>query len=460
MAPAAWSCSLSDPHTPSTCARWATRSSSTSPTPICRRTWRAATTPPISARRSPASMSPAAGNGARIVINAKGDYEQLAYQSDDQYVVEIQPKRKAATRRRTTSRVYTGEQLTLNFQDIDTRAVLQLLADASGQNIVVSDTVNGSVTLRLQNVPWDQALDIVLRTKGLDKRRDGNVIIVAPAGGARHAREGGPRRQEGYPGTGAAALGVPAGQLRQGRRHGALIKSQGNSLLSSRGNVAVDDRTNTLLLQDTRGASRRHPPAGRDARHSGAAGADRGAHRHRQRRLRARLGARFGFTGMHSNGNNGLVTTTGTAAGTDTRRIRAHQLQTSTAPALPRCRADRWQRAANRYNVNLPVANPGRQHRVRLLGSRLHRRSRAVGRAGRDARRDHLLAARDHREPEGSDHRAGHGDPVSGSPPRAARPPFRSRRRCCRSRSRRRSRRTTASSSISMSRRTASARWS
>ena len=76
--------------------------------------------------------------------------------------------------------MYTGERLTLNFQDIETRAVLQLLADASGQNIVVSDSVNGNVTLRLQNVPWDQALDIVLRTKGLDKRREDNVIIVAP----------------------------------------------------------------------------------------------------------------------------------------------------------------------------------------------------------------------------------------------------------------------------------------
>ena len=76
---------------------------------------------------------------------------------------------------------YTGERLTLNFQDIDVRAVLQLLADTSGQNIVVSDSVQGSVTLRLQNVPWDQALDIVMRTKGLAMRRRDNVILVGPA---------------------------------------------------------------------------------------------------------------------------------------------------------------------------------------------------------------------------------------------------------------------------------------
>ncbi|HEV3180521.1 MAG TPA: AMIN domain-containing protein, partial [Steroidobacteraceae bacterium] len=116
-----------------------------------------------------------AGNGSRISIAANGDYEQLAYQSDDQYVVEVAPRHKAANAPEDKP-VYTGERLTLNFQDIETRAVLQLLADASGQNIVVSDSVSGNVTLRLQNVPWDQALDIVLRTKGLDKRRQDNVI--------------------------------------------------------------------------------------------------------------------------------------------------------------------------------------------------------------------------------------------------------------------------------------------
>src|SRR4051812_18944691 len=119
------------------------------------------------------------GDGVRVAITAQGDFEQLAYQTDDQYVVEVQPARKTAAKVED-KKVYTGERLTLNFQDIETRAVLQLLADASGQNIVVSDSVSGSVTLRLQNVPWDQALDIVLRTKGLDKRKNDNVIIVAP----------------------------------------------------------------------------------------------------------------------------------------------------------------------------------------------------------------------------------------------------------------------------------------
>src|ERR1035438_2845873 len=115
---------------------------------------------------------------SRLVISAQGDFEQLAYQSDNQYTIEIKPSLKRSNAEE--KKEYTGERLTLNFQDIDVRSVLQLLADTSGQNIVVSDSVAGNLTLRLQNVPWDQALDIVLRTKGLDKRRQDNVIIIGP----------------------------------------------------------------------------------------------------------------------------------------------------------------------------------------------------------------------------------------------------------------------------------------
>ncbi len=117
--------------------------------------------------------------GTQLVISASGDFEQLAYQSDDQYVIEIQPRKQQRVQAEDKP-AYTGERMTANFQDIDTRTLLQLIADTSGRNIVVSDSVNGSVTLRLNNVPWDQVLDIVLRTKGLDKRIQDNVIIVAP----------------------------------------------------------------------------------------------------------------------------------------------------------------------------------------------------------------------------------------------------------------------------------------
>ena len=120
----------------------------------------------------------------RIVISAEGKYDQLAYQSDNEFSIEINPvpdQIEEASSLYSESKEYEGQRLTLNFQDIETRAVLQLLAETSGRNIVVSDTVQGNVTLRLRNVPWDQALDIVMTTKGLDMRQNGNVIIVAPA---------------------------------------------------------------------------------------------------------------------------------------------------------------------------------------------------------------------------------------------------------------------------------------
>src|SRR5690606_4513819 len=120
----------------------------------------------------------------RLLVTPSADYVQPAYQTDNTFTLELTPsveEEQEALGIFDETREYTGERLTLNFQDIETRAVLQLLADTSGLNIVVSDTVQGNVTLRLQNVPWDQALDILLTTKGLDMRRNGNVMIVAPA---------------------------------------------------------------------------------------------------------------------------------------------------------------------------------------------------------------------------------------------------------------------------------------
>nr|PZN75642.1 MAG: type IV pilus secretin PilQ [Pseudomonadota bacterium] len=308
-----------------------------------------------------------ADGGTRMIITATGEYEQLAYQSDDQYVVEVQPMRRAAgvveERRR-----YTGERLTLNFQDIETRAVLQLLADASGQNIVVSDTVTGSVTLRLQNVPWDQALDIVLRTKGLDKRQEDNVIIVAPAdelaarekadlAARKDIEELAPLRSEFLQVNYAKASDMAN-----------LIKSQGGSLLSSRGSVAVDERTNTLLLQDTadRLADIRRLVATLDIPV-------------RQVLIEARivivnddftreLGVRAGYTGIRRNGNDGVITTSGSAAATDTILSSALQnLQGSGSP-FP-VQVPTGAGAQNRYNVNLPVQNPAGRLAFMVLGS-------------------------------------------------------------------------------------------
>ncbi|HEY7639767.1 MAG TPA: type IV pilus secretin PilQ [Steroidobacteraceae bacterium] len=192
-----------------------------------------------------------AGDGTRLVIQATGDYEQLAYQSENVYTIEIKPVVKLPPELQD-QKEYTGEHLTLNFQDIETRAVLQLLADTSGQNMVISDTVGGNVTLRLQNVPWDQALDIVMRTKGLDMRREGNVMFVAPASEiAAREKELLTARQQVQQ---LAPLRTEYLQINYAKASdlAALIKSgQNSSLLSERGSVAIDERTNTLLLQDT-----------------------------------------------------------------------------------------------------------------------------------------------------------------------------------------------------------------
>src|SRR5690349_20678150 len=309
------------------------------------------------------------GDGVRVAITAQGDFEQLAYQTDDQYVVEVQPARKAAAKIED-KKVYTGERLTLNFQDIETRAVLQLLADASGQNIVVSDSVSGSVTLRLQNVPWDQALDIVLRTKGLDKRKNDNVIIVAPTeelasrekaelAARQDVQDLAPLRSE-YMQVNYAKAGDLA----------SLIKTQGGSgLLSKRGSVSVDERTNTLLLQDS--ADRLD-----DIRRL-VGTLDIPI---RQVQIEARivivsddfsreLGVRAGFTGNATNGNDGLYATSGTAQSVDTTLASAlDNLATSGTP-YPVDIPTGLVGAPSRYNVNLPVASPAGSLAFMILGS-------------------------------------------------------------------------------------------
>ena len=126
------------------------------------------------------------GNDARLTIDPTPPFEFLAYQADNQYVIEVRPPQKSkeeddkAALFDMSKKKYTGDLLSLNFQDIEVRAILQILADFTGLNIVVSDTVKGNLTLRLQNVPWDQALDIILRTKGLTMRQNGNVVFIAP----------------------------------------------------------------------------------------------------------------------------------------------------------------------------------------------------------------------------------------------------------------------------------------
>jgi type IV pilus assembly protein PilQ len=192
------------------------------------------------------------GDNARLVVTATGDFEQVAYQTDNQYVVEIKQRPKVTAAVRDQDKVYTGERLTLNFQDIDVRPLLQLLADTSGQNIVVSDTVKGRVTLRLQNVPWDQALDIVLRTKGLDMRRKDNVILVAPQAELAAQEKAELEAQKEIQDLAPLRTEYLTVNYAKASEIARLVKSAGGgSLMSSRGNITTDDRTNTLLVQDT-----------------------------------------------------------------------------------------------------------------------------------------------------------------------------------------------------------------
>jgi type IV pilus assembly protein PilQ len=302
---------------------------------------------------------------SRLVISAQGDFEQLAYQSDNQYTIEIKPSVKRANAEE--KKEYTGERLTLNFQDIDVRSVLQLLADTSGQNIVVSDSVAGNLTLRLQNVPWDQALDIVLRTKGLDKRRQDNVIIIGPTEelAAREKAELAARKdlQELSP-VHTEFLQVNYAKVTDLSR---LIKANNNakdSMLSPRGTLSVDERTNTLLVQDTpeRLADIRRLVQTLDVPV-------------KQVLIEARivvvtdtferdLGARFGVTSAQKNGSNGLLAVTGSGTGADTMTQSAITNLTSTGSAFPVTTPI----LANRYNVNLPVANPAGSIGISLLG--------------------------------------------------------------------------------------------
>ena len=307
----------------------------------------------------------------RIVITAEGKYEQLAYQSDNEFTIEINPKvidtEQASLFSETKE--YSGQRLTLNFQDIETRAVLQLLAETSGRNIVVSDTVQGNVTLRLRNVPWDQALDIVMTTKGLDMRQNGNVIIVAPseeiiaretadleARAAIHELE--PLYSEflqvNYAKAADLADLISAGDSE-------------NSLLSDRGSVSIDERTNTLLVQDS---AERLQNIRRLVRTLDIP--------IRQVLIESRivvvsddfsrdLGVRFGATAYRANSTDGATVISGGAAATDTMitSVVDNLQDPANGTIFPIALPD----LNDRFNVNVPIANPAGRFSIAILES-------------------------------------------------------------------------------------------
>ncbi|WP_425918121.1 type IV pilus secretin PilQ [Pseudomonas sp. GWSMS-1] len=193
-------------------------------------------------------------NKASILIEPSGVYDYLAYQADNKLTISVKPlTQDQAEQRKADSFSYTGEKLSLNFQDIDVRSVLQLIADFTDLNLVASDTVAGNITLRLQNVPWDQALDLVLKTKGLDKRKIGNVLLVAPADeiAARERQELESKKQ-------VADLAPLRRELIQVNYAKASDMAQlfqsvtsADGAVADRGSVTVDDRTNSIIAYQT-----------------------------------------------------------------------------------------------------------------------------------------------------------------------------------------------------------------
>ena len=191
------------------------------------------------------------GGNAVVEITPEGNYDYIAYQSGSQFTVSVEElSREEAESRREEKFPYTGDKLSLNFQDIEVRSVLQLIADFTGLNLVASDTVGGSITLRLQNVPWDQALDLILKTKGLDKRQIGNVLLVAPADeiAAREKLELETSKQIAE--LAPVRLDIVQVNYAKAADIVALIKED-EELISDRGFVSSDVRTNTISVRET-----------------------------------------------------------------------------------------------------------------------------------------------------------------------------------------------------------------
>ena len=196
------------------------------------------------------------GDRVRMVVEPRGNWEHSAYQSDNQFVLEVRPVR-VDPNKLTQGPGYQGEKLSLNFQNIEVRSLLQVIADFTNFNVVTSDTVTGNLTLRLKDVPWDQALDIILQAKGLGLRKSGNVIWIAPkdelaikeqaeleAGKKKTELE--PLRTQGYQLNYTKADEVAKALVGQGSGGGG----QGSRMLSSRGSVISEQRTNQLFVTD------------------------------------------------------------------------------------------------------------------------------------------------------------------------------------------------------------------
>jgi len=324
----------------------------------------------------------ASGNGAQMEINISGNVETSAYQTADQYVVEVAPKKKDAstsTVAKGQEPVYNGSRVTFNFQDIPVRSALQLLADISGLNLVASDSVGGSVTLRLVNVPWDQALDVVLRAKGLDKRRSGNVVWIAPqreladyeqsVADARIKAEDNAELVTDYVPISYGKASDIAKLLTSGAKQGGGSGGTNNrGFLSPRGSVSFDDRTNTLLIND-------NPDKIKEIRNLIAV-LDKPV---QQVLIESRivvatdqftreLGTKWGVQGLHTTSGGNVVTTSPTAGNNGAASL-AIERGNNNAGASNATGVTTYQTGAGGFNVNLPVTNAAGSLGLAILGA-------------------------------------------------------------------------------------------
>jgi len=303
------------------------------------------------------------GNRVRLAITPQGDYEYLAYHAGNIYTIEVKQAEKEEKKDgKIDDKAFTGEKLSLNFQDIEVRAVLQLIADFTDLNMVTSDSVRGNLTLRLKNVPWDQALDIVLKTKGLAMRRNGNVILVAPSEevAAREKLELEAKNQlEKLEPLNSELIQI---NYANAKSIAGILKDKSASVMSERGSTTIDERTNTILVVDTADkldavkklVAKLDIPVKQVLIESRIVIADNS--------FAKDLGVRFGVT---ANGNEDtLVTTTGSLEGTDTIVSQAIDnggtpLPIPTIPpAVPQ-----------RLNVNLPASGSPGKIALSILGS-------------------------------------------------------------------------------------------
>ena len=298
---------------------------------------------------------------ARIEIEpASRDFEHVAYQADNIFTIELKPITEEELEEQNKEKFgYTGERLSLNFQDIPIRAVLQLIADFTDLNVVVSDSVDGNLTLRLKNVPWDQALDIILKAKGLSKRESGNVMLVAPS--EEIAAQEKIDLEASMAITDLAPLRsvfftinfAKVTQLKTlfSTKGGGKDKKASGSLLSSRGSVIIDERTNTLIVKDTdevigeirRILNKLDVPIRQVLISSRIVIASDD--------FSKEIGTRFGVSDIQSNGSDGISSISGSISGTGSVIDEAVTNLNTTGNAFPVAHPD----INSRLGVNLPV---------------------------------------------------------------------------------------------------------